>query len=312
MKGRPRSDRRGCLRVSHNSRSGHSVLSPDSALSSRPLLSVPTVRRLNSLVHTFCGRPPLSFLLSSARLMIPVLPSALPFFQDYSEGRRLGPARQRFVVDDNVDVHELFDSLAKWCGWGRKTIRTERAKVDADIQQYRATRQHSRRPYVLPSQLAFFEDGWTDKLGQVFIVNDRKDAMQNFKRLARHCGWSSEQKKEHRTNLLADIADHINERYDKLNGYRAIIKRYKTALHPLPVHHVYTEAEVDTFSLTRCKRIVGYDIHVNIYDFIGSRDRQFNSYTALKAYTTNGIGHRFPLRQAKENTVLKALLKTFH
>lgn len=139
------------------------------------------------------------------------------------------------------------------------------------------------------------------------MVNDTLDGVNSFHCLSNFCRWSTDDKRLVRAELHTSIARHINSHHTRVEHYRDIINRYTTSRHSQRSHHKYTEAEIDTFSLTPCKRIVEQDMFGNSFHFIGSTDRQFTSYAELRQCTKKNW---FLLDEARADTAMKALLKT--
>ncbi|PSN73465.1 hypothetical protein BS50DRAFT_582997 [Corynespora cassiicola Philippines] len=68
-------------------------------------------------------------------------------------------------------------------------------------------------------------------------------------------------------------------------------------------------------SITKCKKEISF-VHFNLYNLLRHIQnpavplRRFKNYEDLRAYTNKKSGRRFPKIVAKENNLVKALLRT--
>ena len=127
-----------------------------------------------------------------------------------------------------------------------------------------------------------------------------------FRCLPAFMKWSKRERRQRYLELCEELANRIDTAHSTVDGMRELLRKYSERSGKLR----WTAEEIDSMSVTTCRRHFQDDIHVNIHHFIDGSDQQFDSYAALKAHT---IAHSlfFPLVSAKADGLTRLLLKDF-
>ncbi|MCJ1266101.1 hypothetical protein MMC22_005983 [Lobaria immixta] len=134
-----------------------------------------------------------------------------------------------------------------------------------------------------------------------FIPEPHLPLLENFNRLANAQGWRKKRcHKERQIYLLGQYTIHLGEiSTGKLQKWQNLCRELR--VDPIPT------------SITKCKKVLKTNVHVNIIDLMDSRRwgtvvTTFRSRKALVEYTRSSE-KTFPLRQAKKDELLEILLR---
>ena len=230
-----------------------------------------------------------------------ILPSSVQYLVDLS--RRPGPYKSVFVLNDRLKPREAFEAAIAFFLWGARRATHERKLLETEL----ALLENSRpEPRVLPSSLPFFQQEWRDDRQRVFVVDDTIGPLKLFIRLAHFMRWTPHDRHRQQLVLGEEIADHIDAEHGTVEGLRDILRQYNERRGKIR----WAEEDIAAMSLTSCKQLIKKQIHVNIHDYTSGNDRQFDSFSQLKAYT---LRHKryFPLDAAKASGLTAVLLKDF-
>lgn len=136
--------------------------------------------------------------------------------------------------------------------------------------------------------------------GQAGRGKQKQNTRFQFGAMASEQDWDENERREIFVDFGRMLWTELDSRYNlrKLNAMQAICVFYGLAPRDSP-----------PASAEKCKALID-KLYVCIWHFADGNNRKFHSFKELKRYTIDG-GMTYPLDAAKENPILRSLLKLF-